>query len=136
VASIVAWEFLVAQVVNPVLVPAIVQRFQLPATHPAPESHLVLCQEGFPEPHTPTEEPDVLTAIVLLARPGDGEDVGFGLFEPDAGENRYRLVKSVPLRPNSALVCLQGPGARASLSPPDGGAARELYVLEVRVTTT
>jgi hypothetical protein len=86
----------------------------------------------------------MLTCLLYLARPGDSEEYGTGLYsvdddrEPSYVETYYpgehghatELVRMVPYRPNSMVAFLNCGGAHGAQIPPDAPPGLERYAFQ------
>ena len=132
--SILTWQFVAEQIVNRMLVPALTKRFQSSGGgFRVSETYLALRQPGGTESPSPNEPLGVLSTIIHLVRPGEEDVFGTDLYAPDSSPNRYRLVKSVPSRPNTALTFLHTSGAHTISFAKDAPAGTERYTLQFRL---
>jgi hypothetical protein len=89
----------------------------------------------------------MLTCLLYLARPGDDQAYGTELYRvdderessytqtyyPEEEGCRCELVRTVPYRPNSMLVFLNGRGAHGARIPPDAPPALERFAYQFYV---
>jgi hypothetical protein len=118
------------------------------AAHEATGGRLMMRRPGYHlDPHLDPQRA-IATCLLYLARPGDDEAFGTQLFRIDGelridrtntyypGNHGHRcdLVKTVPFRPNSALVFLNALGAHGADIPADAPPATERYSFQFYVS--
>lgn len=158
--AIATWTF-VSDIVSNVLVPALIgclrervvhhRAMMRPAAGMSPEAdvrftvdsdRLVLRQPGGYVPADRAKRSHVLTTVVHLARPGDGEDYGSRLRReipggdatPDVGSPEANTTRQLPFRANSVLIVVGPPGAHEYVPIPSSAPEGTLrYTYEFRV---
>ena len=157
------WTFLVRDIVDPVLRPAIIRTFTEPlreylrtfwpgipfeAIEPslsASDGRIILRGAGYVIP--PHRDPrwGFVTVIVYLARPGDPQEWGTQLYrvrdDSDASsarpywinDARCELVKDIPFRPNRAIAFLNSDGAHGASIPAEAPPDFERYIYQWRI---
>ena len=157
------WTFLVRDVVDTVLRPAIIRTFTEPLREylrkfwpgipfeaiehslSASDGRIILRRAGYVIP--PHRDPrwGFLTVIVYLARPGDPQAWGTQLYkvrdDSDVSsaqpywinDARCELVKDVPFRPNRAIAFLNSDGAHGASIPAEAPSEFERYIYQWRI---
>jgi hypothetical protein len=157
------WKFLISEVVEKTLKPALLEKFREPLGEylarfwphrptgallqalGASDGRIILRRAGYVIP--PHRDPrwGFITVILYLVRPGDPDTWGTQLYRvrEDAEATsaqpywikdvQCELVKDVPFRPNRALVFMNSEGAHGASIPAEAPADFERYIYQWRI---
>lgn len=131
-ASIVLWEFMVDEIVRPVLAPALAARLGIDLDLDTP---LTACQFVWRDGRLDTppvmhDAPARLTVILPLVRAGDPASAGPDV-RPSTRSSQPAL--RLPWSANIALAIRHAAGAHTMTPPPEGPRSAEHYALEFQV---